>query len=123
MNHEAARRRLSGAQAALLTALLAGTAAPDGFDPERLRIEAAALLAKRRRVIERLRPDLPDVLGERFAPHFDEWAASRPRRTGVTARADADAFATWLASHGHLCRPAAGAADTSSDPHARITGL
>lgn len=41
-----ARDRLEQAQTALLAALLAGGPAPPGFDPERLRIQAAALIAK-----------------------------------------------------------------------------
>lgn len=99
-----ARRRLALAQSALVDALLAGGTAPAGFDPERIRVEAAALLAKRRRVAERLRPDLADALGDRFAGLFDTWASSHPPRAGVGAGADAAGFAAWAARHGHLPR-------------------
>lgn len=99
-----ARRQLAAAQTALVRALLAGDAAPAGFDPERLRVEAATLLAKRRRVVEHIRPDTVDVLGARFAELFDTWAAANPRRDGTSARADADDFAAWLTTHGHLLR-------------------
>jgi hypothetical protein len=96
-----ARRRLAAAQTALVRALLAGDAAPAGFDPERLRIETATLLAKRRRIVEQIRPDITDVLGVRFTELFDAWAAANPRRDGISARTDADEFAAWLAARGH----------------------
>jgi hypothetical protein len=99
-----ARRRLAAAQTALVRALLAGDDAPAGFDPEALRAEAAALLAKRRRTVERIRPDLIDVLGTRFAEVFDTWATANPRRYEISAQADANRFAAWLAAHGHLPR-------------------
>jgi len=103
MNDEA-RYRLAAAQTALVRALLAGDAAPAGFDPERLRIEASALLAKRRRIVERIRPDLTDVLDTRFTELFDTWATANPRHDGISAQADAHQFAGWLAVHGHLPR-------------------
>lgn len=99
-----ARDRLAAAQVALVAALLAGEDAPPGFDRRRLRVEARSLLNKRRRVTELLRPDLAGALGDRYAPLFDEWAPAHPRRVGVTAHADADAFGEWLVEHGH--RPA-----------------
>ncbi|GAB3438980.1 hypothetical protein [Actinophytocola sediminis] len=99
------RERLGREQAALVRALLAGGAVPAGFDPERVRIEARALHAKRRGIAERLRPDLVEALGERFGPLFDEWAADRPRRSGVSFRADLEEFAAWLTETGHLRRP------------------
>jgi hypothetical protein len=95
-------------QAELVRALLAGGPVPTGFDPERVRIEARALHAKRRDVAERLRPDLVEALGDRFGPLFDEWAADRPRRTGVSFRADLEEFAAWLTRNGHLRRPGRG---------------
>jgi len=95
---------LARRQAELVRALLAGGPVPPGFDPDRVRIEARALHAKRRSVAERVRPDLADTLGDRFAPLFDEWASTHPRRTGVSFRADLDEFATWLTASGHLPR-------------------
>jgi hypothetical protein len=99
---DGARERLAAAQAALTRALLAGADTPPGFDRRRLRVEARALLNKRRRVTELLRPDLADALGERYAPLFDAWGPAHPRRVGVTAHADAHAFGEWLVEHGHL---------------------
>lgn len=102
---EVARARLAAAQAELVAALLGGAAAPAGFDQRRLRVEARALRGKRRRVTELLRPDLAEALGPRYAPLFDEWAPAHPRRVGVSARADANAFGAWLVEHGHLPAP------------------
>ncbi|GGM55242.1 hypothetical protein GCM10012275_27980 [Longimycelium tulufanense] len=94
---EGARERLAAAQVALLRALLENAEAPPGFAPERLRAQAEALRRKRRRVVANLRPELLDQLGDRFATLFDSYARQHPRRTGTTARDDADAFARWLA--------------------------
>jgi hypothetical protein len=100
-----ARDDLARRQAELVRALLAGGPAPDGFDAERIAIEARALHAKRRGVAEQVRPDLSEALGERFGPLFDEWAAGRPRRAGVSFRVDLEDFARWLTEAGHLARP------------------
>ncbi len=102
---DGARARLGAAQAELTAALLAGGAVPAGFDERRVRVEARALLNKRRRVTELLRPELAEALGERYRPLFDRWAPEHPRRVGVGARADADAFGAWLVEHGHLPPP------------------
>ena len=53
-----ARRRLDRGQTQLLAALLGGAPPPAGFDPARLRVQADALLAKRRDRVARLLPDL-----------------------------------------------------------------
>ncbi|HEY8371280.1 MAG TPA: hypothetical protein VIL00_00915 [Pseudonocardiaceae bacterium] len=98
----ACRERLASRQAELVRALLAGGPVPPGFDPRRVRIEAAALRNKRRRIAERLRPDLADALGNRFVELFDRWAVEHPRRTGVSFHEDLEAFAVWLVAHGHL---------------------
>lgn len=100
------RDRLASRQAELARALLADGPVPAGFDPARVRVEARALHAKRRKVAARLRPDLAEALGERFAPLFDEWATGRPRRAGVSFRADLEQFARWLADAGHVRAPA-----------------
>ncbi|WP_020658034.1 hypothetical protein [Amycolatopsis benzoatilytica] len=99
------REELAARQAALLDSLLTGAAAPAGFDPSRLRVEADVLRAKRRRLVAYLRPDLPDSLGERYRPLFDAYAAENPKTTSIRAREYADAFAEWLVSRGELARP------------------
>ncbi|WP_216205591.1 hypothetical protein [Amycolatopsis aidingensis] len=91
-----ARQRLARQQAQLLRALLAGERPPPGFPAERLRTEAAALRAKRRRITEALRPDLAERLGERYRPLFEAYAAAHPRAEGTSARQDAENFAAWL---------------------------
>jgi hypothetical protein len=92
---------LAARQAELVRALLAEGPVPAGFDPDRVRAEATALLAKRRRVTARLRPDLAAALGERFRPLFDCWARDNPHRSEVSFRSDVDAFARWLHHSGH----------------------
>jgi hypothetical protein len=99
------RDRLAEAQAELLRAVLADGPTPAGFDPERLRVEANALRAKRRRVTTMLEPEACAELGDRFGPLFDEYARAHPRTIGSRARQDARAFVEWLWDRGHLDRP------------------
>jgi len=90
-----ARRRLARAQVELLTALVAAGPAPPGFDPVRVGVQADALLAKRREVVARLRPDLVEAAGADFRSRFDAYARTHPR-PATGARADAAAFARTL---------------------------
>jgi len=95
-----ARERLGTAQAGLIRALVAG-GDPTGFDVERIHVQADALVAKRRDVVARLRPDLAAEPGFRAA--FAAWARTRPP-TG--ARADAAAFgATTRPANASIERP------------------
>ncbi|MBG0815020.1 hypothetical protein [Planomonospora sp. ID82291] len=95
------REELARAQAELLAALVAGAQAPPGFDGERLRIQAASLVAKRRSLVARLRPDLVQALGEGFRAEFAAYASGRPRPPGGS-RADAADFAEHLARTGRI---------------------
>ncbi|WP_236242154.1 DUF692 domain-containing protein [Streptomyces sp. CC228A] len=61
---EAVRERVGIAQAALLSALVAGTPAPEGFDRARLRVQGLALARKRARIVAKVAPELPRILGE-----------------------------------------------------------
>lgn len=99
------RDRLAAQQAELLRALLAGAPTPTGFDDDRIRVQAQALLAKRSRVTWHLRPDLADELGDRFTPLFAEYAAGHPKSTDIRARQDAEQFGLWLVARGHLAPP------------------
>jgi hypothetical protein len=89
------RERLAHAQRELLAALVAGGPDPEGFDPERLGIQRASLIAKRRGLVARSAPDLVARLGGRFTGLFAEYAKGRPKPPGGS-RGDARAFAEWL---------------------------
>jgi hypothetical protein len=102
---EPQRERLAAAQGELLRALLADGPVPSGFDPERLRVEANALLSKRRRVVAMLETEACSELEDRFVPLFNEYAHAHPREIGTRARQDAQAFVEWLWEQGHLARP------------------
>ncbi|RJQ81739.1 hypothetical protein D5S17_03975 [Pseudonocardiaceae bacterium YIM PH 21723] len=95
---------LAEQQERLLRALLAGEDAPE-FDQRLLATQAAALRGKRGRVVAKLAPDLAQLLGDRFRELFAGYADGNPRRTGESARQDAEAFRAWLIAEGHLDRP------------------
>lgn len=98
------RERLAAQQAELLGALLGQGHDPPGFDRSQLRVQQQALLDKRRRVVTRLRPDLPERLGDQFRSLFEHYAAEHPRAAGAKARADAARFVSWLSRRGELRR-------------------
>jgi hypothetical protein len=87
---ESARAALARAQDDLVAALVTGAAEPPGFDPERVRVQADALLAKRRGLVARLLPDLAETAD--FPARFAAYARSSPRPSGGSV-ADAEAFA------------------------------
>jgi len=88
------RQRLALAQTSLLSALVAGTPAPEGFDRVRLAVQARALAAKRAGVVAKVAPELPEILGDRYRPSFLAYANTRPLRGGY--RQDALEFADHL---------------------------
>ncbi|MFJ8921331.1 DUF692 domain-containing protein [Streptomyces sp. NPDC102415] len=100
-----ARDRTAVAQTALLSALVAGTPAPDGFDHRRLRVQSRALAAKRADVVAKVAPELPGILGDGYRPAFLAYARNRPMSAGY--RRDALDFAERLLIEG---RPADAAA-------------
>ncbi|MFF7391126.1 DUF692 domain-containing protein [Streptomyces scabiei] len=87
----AARQRLGLAQAALLSALVAGTPVPEGFDRVRLGVQARALAAKRADVVAKVAPELPEILGSSYRPTFVAYAQGHPMTDGY--RRDALSFA------------------------------
>ncbi|MFE7777206.1 DUF692 domain-containing protein [Streptomyces sp. NPDC057445] len=89
-----ARERVGLAQAALLSALVAGTPAPEGFDSRRLGVQSRALAAKRADVVAKVAPELPQILGSGYRPAFAVYAKARPMRDGY--RRDALDFAEQL---------------------------
>ncbi|CAM5481448.1 hypothetical protein SALBM135S_02269 [Streptomyces alboniger] len=98
----AARQRTALAQAALLSALVAGTPAPEGFDHARLKVQSHVLSAKRADVVAKVAPELPEILGAGYRAEFLAYARTRPMTSGY--RHDALAFAEHLLLAG---RPAA----------------
>ncbi|HET6357548.1 DUF692 domain-containing protein [Streptomyces sp.] len=89
-----ARERLALGQAALLSALVAGTPTPEGFDSRRLRVQSRALAAKRADVVAKVAPELPEILGRGYRDAFLAYAKSRPMQSGY--RRDALDFAEQL---------------------------
>ncbi|MQY15562.1 hypothetical protein SRB5_57450 [Streptomyces sp. RB5] len=102
---EAARQRLALRQTALLSALVAGTPVPEGFDGARLRVQSRALAAKRADVVAKVAPELPEILGADYRRRFLEYAARRPMTGGY--RHDALAFARHLLDAGRPADPGA----------------
>ncbi|MDX3238619.1 DUF692 domain-containing protein [Streptomyces sp. ME03-5709C] len=91
---EAARGRLALRQTALLSALVAGTPVPEGFDRARIGVQRRALAAKRAGVVARVAPELPRILGAAYRPAFSRYAAARPLTGGY--RRDALDFAAYV---------------------------
>lgn len=102
---DAARQRLALAQTALLSALVAGTPAPEGFDRVRLQVQSRALTAKRTAVVAKVAPELPDILGADYRAAFLDYARHRPMSGGY--RQDALDFAAHLLAQGRPQDPAA----------------
>lgn len=91
---EARRDRVAVAQVSLLSALVAGTPAPEGFDHRRLGVQSRALAAKRADVVAKVAPELPEILGAGYRDAFLAYARSRPMSAGY--RRDALDFAEQL---------------------------
>ncbi|MFP1664933.1 DUF692 domain-containing protein [Streptomyces cavourensis] len=100
-----ARDRTAVAQTALLSALVAGTPAPEGFDHRRLRVQSRALAAKRADVVAKVAPELPEILGDGYRPAFLSYARSRPMNGGY--RRDAMEFVERILVSGGLPDPVA----------------
>ncbi|MFG2193379.1 DUF692 domain-containing protein [Streptomyces sp. NPDC048639] len=104
---ESARQRVGLTQASLLSALVAGTPAPEGFDRQRLCIQSRALAAKRADVVAKVAPELPEILGTAYRSAFLGYAQRHPMTGGY--RQDALEFAEYL-----LALPTGPAAATAS---------
>jgi uncharacterized protein (UPF0276 family) len=89
-----ARQRLALAQVALLSALVAGTPVPEGFDRVRLGVQARALGVKRAEVVAKVAPELPEILGGTYRTAFLAYAHTHPMTGGY--RRDALDFAAQL---------------------------
>lgn len=99
------RDRTAVAQTALLSALVAGTPAPQGFDHRRLRVQSRALAAKRADVVAKVAPELPEILGDGYRAAFLAYAGSRPMSGGY--RRDALDFAERMLIAGGPADPLA----------------
>ncbi|MFJ9109982.1 DUF692 family multinuclear iron-containing protein [Streptomyces sp. NPDC102283] len=99
------RDRTAVAQTALLSALVAGTPAPEGFDHRRLRVQSRALAAKRADVVAKVAPELPEILGDGYRAAFLAYAGGRPLSGGY--RRDALDFAEHVLIAGGPADPAA----------------
>lgn len=93
---DASRTRVGLAQAALLSALVAGTPVPEGFDRQRIRVQSRSLAAKRAGVVAKVAPELPGILGgeKAYREAFLAYARNRPMTGGY--RRDALDFAEHL---------------------------
>ncbi|MEW2190056.1 multinuclear nonheme iron-dependent oxidase [Streptomyces microflavus] len=100
-----ARDRTAVAQTALLSSLVAGTPAPEGFDHRRLRVQSRALAAKRADVVAKVAPELPQILGDGYRAAFLDYARARPMSGGY--RRDALDFAERILISGGLADPVA----------------
>ncbi|BCL26948.1 DUF692 domain-containing protein [Streptomyces aurantiacus] len=98
-----ARQRLALTQAALLSALVAGTPVPEGFDRTRLAVQARALAGKRADVVGKVAPELPEILAGSYRKTFLAYAHSHPMTDGY--RRDALDFAEYVLFGGHLDDP------------------
>ncbi|MDD9379559.1 DUF692 domain-containing protein [Streptomyces sp. ZAF1911] len=93
---DAGRTRVGIGQAALLSALVGGTPVPEGFDRQRVRVQARALAAKRAGIVAKVAPELPGILGgeDAYREAFLGYARHRPMTAGY--RRDALDFAEHL---------------------------
>ena len=105
MESAGADGELAARQLSLVAALVAGGAPPAGVDPERVRIQAQALVRKRSRSVARHRPDLAARLGGDFLPAFQRYAAANPAPPANTS-SDTKRFARYLrkSRRSHLIR-------------------
>ncbi|MEV0380713.1 hypothetical protein [Nonomuraea sp. NPDC050643] len=101
---EESRRRLAEAQGRVVAALVAGGEVPEGFDPERMRAQASSLVAKRRAIVARIRPDTAAAAGADLAAEFAAYARARAAPP-PDYRTDAADFAAWLRERGRMPDP------------------
>jgi hypothetical protein len=101
------RAELAARQRSLDAALVAGADPPTGLDPDRVRVQAAALLRKRGRAVARAQPELVAALGPEFGLLFESYARGRPGPPPDHAATDAREFARYLRGAGERPHPSA----------------
>ena len=102
---EGVRLRLGLAQSALLSALVAGTPQPEGFDRRQLLVQSRALAVKRADVVAKVAPELAGILGSVYRQAFTDYARGRPMQGGY--RRDALDFAGHLLASPPVADPEA----------------
>jgi hypothetical protein len=85
---------LAARQAALVSALVGGSAVPAGFDERRVAVARSALLRKRAGAVAAAWPLLAASYGAQWPTVFATWAASRPPNGSLRDGWD---FARWAA--------------------------
>jgi hypothetical protein len=93
---EPRRAELELRQRSLVAALVAGSDPPPDMDAERIRVQAAALIRKRGRIVARAQPELAAALGSEFGLVFHDYVTSRPGPRPGCATEDAREFARYL---------------------------
>ena len=93
---EPRREELELRQRSLVAALVAGADPPPDMDAERIRVQAAALIRKRDRIVARTQPELAAALGPEFGPVFHDYVTSQPGPWPGCATEDAREFARHL---------------------------
>ena len=91
----AARRQIG-----LVSALVAGGAPPAGVDPVRVQAQAAALVAKRARIVARAEPELAAALGASYRAAFRDYAGRQAEGWPGSTAAEARAFGEYLLGPG-----------------------
>jgi hypothetical protein len=93
---ESRREELELRQRSLVAALVAGSDPPPDMDAERIRVQAAALIRKRGRIVARMQPELAAALGPEFGPVFHGYVTSQPGPRPGCAAEEAAEFARYL---------------------------
>ena len=99
-SREAARHELEVRQRSLVAALVAGAEVPAGVDQARIQAQAAALIAKRARIVARAEPELAAALGSSFRAAFHAYAVSQTEGWPGSSAAEARAFGRYLLGSG-----------------------
>jgi hypothetical protein len=90
------RAELELRQRSLVAALVAGSDPPPDMDAELIRVQAAALIRKRGRIVARTHAELAAALGPEFGPVFHDYVTSQPGPWPGCATEDAREFARHL---------------------------
>lgn len=93
---EPRRAELELRQRSLVAALVAGSDPPPDMDAERIRVQAAALIRKRGRIVAHTQAELAAALGPGFGLVFQDYVTSQPGLRPGCATEDAREFARYV---------------------------